>query len=292
MADRLSPADLAGAESVGGDCTVVIANPVATTDGRGSADLGAVFWQTFPTVAALLGGSLLDAGAVLFHRDGLAKLGSERLTSDDPVTSAVIEIAAAGGTLKAVLIPGESDAARPTNPPKLVPSRPPKRDRWLADVIQEISLSHLTGPTASPAEVVAIRAGLLLWHDFLDESHSFSQSIEGEGTHNTGDYWHSLMHRRELDYENSKYWFRRVGVHPVFESLAARGERLIGEAGSSSEKLFRKIAPGGRWDPFAFVDVCAASAESDDTETAMFLRQIQADEMLLLLWQSCQDAVD
>src|SRR5262245_21358275 len=56
----------------------------------------------------------------------------------------------------------------------------------------------------------ACRAGLWLAFDFLDESHSISQEL------NTveGSYWHALMHRRELDYWNSKYWFRRVGEHP------------------------------------------------------------------------------
>lgn len=290
MADYVSPEELAGAEAIGGDCTIVIANPVATTNGRGSADLAAVFWQSTPAVAALLGGSLLDTGAVLFHREGLAKLAPERISADDPITSAVIEIVAAGGSLKAVLIPGDSDSGLPANPPKLVPARPSKRDFWLADVIERIDISQLAGPTASPAEVVAIRAGLLLWHDFLDESHKLSQSIEGDGAHNNGDYWHALMHRREPDYGNSKYWFRRVGNHPIFESLAGRAERLAGEPGSASDKIFRKIASGGKWNPLAFVDACAASEESDDAALAMFLRRIQADEMLLLLWQTCQDA--
>lgn len=78
-----------------------------------------------------------------------------------------------------------------------------------------------------------VRAGLYLRFNFLDESHTASQ-----GVHTVeGSYWHAIMHRREPDYSNSKYWYRRVGQHPVLKTL-----------------------PNA--DPFAFVDFCA-QAEND-----------------------------
>src|SRR5687768_10504407 len=52
----------------------------------------------------------------------------------------------------------------------------------------------------------ACLAGLWLYHDFLDESHTLSQCIDTP----SGSYWHAIMHRREGDFANSKYWFRRV----------------------------------------------------------------------------------
>src|SRR5262249_40608970 len=75
----------------------------------------------------------------------------------------------------------------------------------------------------NPADVfapVAIRdddmakaclAGLWIRFDFLDESHTLSQEIETP----TGSFWHAIMHRREGDFGNSKYWWRRVGKHPA-----------------------------------------------------------------------------
>ena len=57
----------------------------------------------------------------------------------------------------------------------------------------------------------AIKSGLLLWNDALDESHNISQGLGDQ----TGSYWHGIMHRREPDYPNSKYWFGRVGTHPI-----------------------------------------------------------------------------
>jgi hypothetical protein len=46
--------------------------------------------------------------------------------------------------------------------------------------------------------------------DDLDRSHTISQSIETP----TGSFWHGILHRREGDFSNSKYWFRRAGKAP------------------------------------------------------------------------------
>ncbi|QDT05766.1 hypothetical protein K227x_41700 [Rubripirellula lacrimiformis] len=61
-------------------------------------------------------------------------------------------------------------------------------------------------------------AGLWLLAGELDRSHSISQD-DGSAE---GSFWHGVMHRREGDFGNAKYWFRRVGNHPVFESMAGK----------------------------------------------------------------------
>ena len=91
-------------------------------------------------------------------------------------------------------------------------------------------------------------SGLWLLHDFLDESHRISQDISTS----TGSYWHGIMHRREPDAANSKYWFRQMGHHPIVEMLATEAP-AIGYA-------YRT--------PSEFVDFCervrgAGSAEED-----------------------------
>src|SRR5262245_29215860 len=83
------------------------------------------------------------------------------------------------------------------------------------------------GPVKDAAMAKLCHAGLWLYHDFLDESHTISQEVETP----TGFFWHAVMHRREPDPGNSKYWWRRVGSHPVIADL---------ECG----------------DPFTFVDRC------------------------------------
>jgi hypothetical protein len=72
-------------------------------------------------------------------------------------------------------------------------------------------------PLVDTQAAACCRAGLWLACDFLDESHAISQEIETA----SGSYWHGIMHRREPDPDNAKYWFRRVRQHPVFRPLAA-----------------------------------------------------------------------
>src|SRR3989454_127530 len=104
-------------------------------------------------------------------------------------------------------------------------------------------------------EVDACLAGLWLYHDFLDESHALSQSLHSPG----GSYWHGIMHRREPDFDNAKYWFRRVGRHPVFEPLRQAAAALATSQELDAAAKF--LATQSAWDPFRFVDLCEAAVE-------------------------------
>ncbi len=58
-------------------------------------------------------------------------------------------------------------------------------------------------------------AGVWLYVDELDRCHRACQ----QGEDATGAFWHGIMHRREGDFSNSHYWFRRVVDHPALGSL-------------------------------------------------------------------------
>jgi hypothetical protein len=174
---------------------------------------------------------------------------------------------------------------------ELVPDRPSRELSWLAEHLQAMQPIEVMDEVASVPDGVALKAGLLQIHNFLETSHQQSQSIEGEGKHRSGDYWHAIMHRREPDYGNSKYWFRRVGRHPVFEPLARGATPFLKKSqwAGAAGWLSKLVTPRG-WVPAAFVDMCQAAASSDDAGFVAAAGQIQRAEMLLLLEQTYADA--
>lgn len=118
-------------------------------------------------------------------------------------------------------------------------------------------------------------SGLWLLHNYLDESHRISQEIQTP----TGSYWHGIMHRREPDFSNAKYWFRRAGDHPIFASLhdAARQVAAV-EPGDGAASF---LTEQDRWDPAAFVDLCESVTNGRSTSRALCLAVAEAEWQLL-----------
>jgi hypothetical protein len=123
-------------------------------------------------------------------------------------------------------------------------------------------------------------------HDYLHEAHQLVQA--GDESQRTAAYWHAIMHRREPDYSNSRYWFRRVGVHPVFEDIASELLALRNDdkfwSCLGGDRLLDKT---GQWNAMAFVDLCQECG-ADWSERAQAAARVQEIEMRRLLEYSCR----
>ena len=112
-------------------------------------------------------------------------------------------------------------------------------------------------------------SALWLFHDELDRSHSISQEIHTA----EGSYLHGIMHRREGDYSNAKYWFRKAGDLEFFDGLA---KQIQGD--SSVLPTVKKEFV--QFDPFLLTDLVSQSstAEKYSLERVTFRELLAAFE--------------
>lgn len=88
----------------------------------------------------------------------------------------------------------------------LVPKN--RGDDEVAAMLRKLSPSNLLeSGNVHPLLDVAIGA-MWLWHDFLEEAHKIAQEIERP----EGSWLHAIVHRREGDFSNSKYWYARCAA--------------------------------------------------------------------------------
>lgn len=130
----------------------------------------------------------------------------------------------------------------------------------------------------------ACLAAAYLYLDHWDVAHRIAQNIPTS----EGSYWHAIIHRREPDYWNSKYWFRQVDDHPVFHQLASEVPSSL--LATLPDKMRQELISNKKWDPFVFVDVCEQAAH-EGKSLQKVCEQIQTIEFNLLFDYCFQRAV-
>lgn len=221
-------------------------------------------------------------GSVVFRKSKFARMGPLRPIAE-PVWDWVIRAASKGETINATPVPDDRRSAV-CRLPLLAPPRPTKDSAWLLEHLTAFSPAKWRVKPASKTGEIAMRAGLFQWHDYLDESHELSQSIEGQGKNQLGDYWHAIMHRREPDYSNAKYWFRRIGNQAIYCDLRLYADGVLEQSTAAAAPLWReRLTAGTKWDAFAFVDLCEECSQDETSELALAARRIQYAEMAMLM---------
>ncbi len=162
-------------------------------------------------------------------------------------------------------------SARTAEPPELGPGprRPVLSTRQIEARLDGFGEEFSVEPDA----LLRLRATALLYHDHHDAAHDIVQDLPDQDAA----LIHAILHRREPDYWNARYWFRRFHAHPVYLSM---GRRLSSMAKSPTQAEWaRQLTLPGAFDPFAFVDRCEAVERSPITDPAVvWLREVQQAE--------------
>jgi hypothetical protein len=159
--------------------------------------------------------------------------------------------------LRAVLLPGGNPGL----------GREVRSLAWPAAEVRSRVDDALHQTAFSPAKRDQLLALALCWHDCWDDSHALAQAQEGD---QDMDLVHAILHRREPDAANARYWLAQVGEHPAWRHLPPV---------AAAEGLSDLVTRDGRWRPREFVERCVTATAA----AAPALVRIQAAELLALL---------
>ncbi len=154
---------------------------------------------------------------------------------------------------------------------KLCPKEPQSWDvlRKIREAEESAILGERTAPNKGAAEMV--RGALFYAIDALDPAHRIFQDEKGD----LGSYWHGMMHRREGDFDNARYWFRRAGKLPFFPRL----HRAAGEE-------WDLAARQPDWDPYLFTGECEQARFGAETEPQLGrVQRIEFDAIFDYSWR-------
>jgi hypothetical protein len=119
----------------------------------------------------------------------------------------------------------------------------------------------------------AAMAGLWLYFSCREEAHKIAQDLNTA----EGSFWHGILHRQEPDPANAAYWFRQVGLHPVFPDLRDVALKIKRRYAFAKDLPFKST-----WDPFAFIAYCEDARSRPGCVEEVYAMEVQLAEWQLL----------
>ena len=154
----------------------------------------------------------------------------------------------------------------------LTPSEPLSCEIMLR--IREADDATLSGgrTIGDAAHFPLIRGGLFYVVDALDDGHRIFQEDHSD----LGSYWHGMMHRREGDFENARYWFRRAGSLPNAAALHRA-------ASEHSALMARQTS----WDAYLLTGECerASRGDTESIKECRALLRVEFDAVFDYCWR-------
>jgi hypothetical protein len=145
---------------------------------------------------------------------------------------------------------------------KLTPSETYSTDLLLR--IRDADDATLAGEKAigQPGNFSLVRGGLFNAVDAIHEAHTIFQDAKTD----LGSYWHGVMHRREGDFDNARYWFRRAGSLPFFSALHRAASEFSADMAKQAD-----------WDPYLFTGQCEQARFGAEEIVAELVRLQRAE---------------
>ena len=131
-----------------------------------------------------------------------------------------------------------------------------------------------------------VQGALYLYLDCFEDAHNVANEHEGTWA---GNWLHAILHRREPDAANAKYWYARVKApEGAYRAIGWAAMEVLGQKPPQGlEKLAEKIRKSTTWEPEAFVEACDKFRKEEPTSPAyrvlVLLQEIEWKNLLSAL---------